>query len=308
MTPQPTLFDLGPMSAGNVYGDGRRADDYSSNGGTMTRGSIDDVLAGRATWCAEKRDGFALARLLGAGAVDHVIGDPPYDEHTHNSARTTDPNGKKIDLDIDFDPLPPVDSFAPSLVACARRWVICFCAVEQIGAYACGVGRESWVRGGIWVRTDGTPQISGDRPAQGAEGIAIMHRAGPKRWNRGGHRGVWTGPICREPGRMHPTKKPRWLMEALIRDFTDPGDLILDPTMGEGTTGEAALALGRRFIGCEIADGIDPATGKHDPKRDYFAAAVRRLERADARPKQAMLLGTDPAPRMKQAEMFGGKA
>ena len=276
----------------------------------MTRGSIDDVIAGRATWCAEKRDGFALARLLGAGAVDHVIGDPPYDEQTHEGMRTNKDGGEKSS--IDFAAAPPVESFAMDLVRVARRWTLLFCTDAMLGDYkrAAGGSRSSggaYVRGGIWHRTDSAPQITGDRPSAGCEAIAIMHALGGKmRWNRGGAQAFWDGPICRDPSRMHPTKKPRWLMEALIRDFTDPGDLILDPTMGEGTTGEAALALGRRFIGCEIADGIDPATGKHDPKRDYFAAAVRRLERADARPKQVMLIGTDPVqkPRAKQAMLL----
>jgi DNA modification methylase len=56
-------------------------------------------------------------------------------------------------------------------------------------------------------------------------------------------------------------------MESLIRDFTDPGDTILDPFMGSGTTGVAAIRLGRSFIGWE---------------RDhrYFAIAQKRIAAA----------------------------
>lgn len=237
---------------------------------------IEDVLAGRATWALECSDGFALAAALGDGAVDHVIGDPPYDERTHTRARSLKDGGS--DIEIDFAVLPPLDAIVPSFIRCAKRWSIAFCAVEQIGEYARCAG-EDWIRAGIWVRTNGTPQISGDRPAQGAEGIAIMHGASEKkRWNRGGNRGVWTGPICKDERRIHPTKKPLWLMEALIRDFTDPGDLVFDPTSGEGTTGEACMRLGRRFIGCEI-----------DPK--YHAAGVKRIERAANGLKQIDLFG-----------------
>ena len=53
-------------------------------------------------------------------------------------------------------------------------------------------------------------------------------------------------------------------MEQLVRDFTDPDDLICDPFMGSGTTGVACIRLGRRFIGWE-----------KDP--DYFDIAVKRI-------------------------------
>ena len=271
------------------------------NGATPT-----DVVSGRAEWCVVNGDGFALARELGPGAVDHVVGDPPYDDTTHERARTT-VDGKATDAPIDFAPLPPVEDFAPTLIACARRWVILFCALEQLGDYKRGCGNpDHWIRSGLWVRTNGMQQISQDRPSQGGEGIAIMHGdAVKKRWNRGGEHGRWTGPKDHDPARMHPTKKPLWLMEALLRDFTDPGDIILDPTMGEGTTGEAALRLGRRFIGAELATGVDPSTGVYDPAKDYYSAAVRRLTRAAAQPRQAMLLGTDAGPRAKPGKGVG---
>ena len=65
----------------------------------------------------------------------------------------------------------------------------------------------------------------------------------------------------------HETQKPVALMSALVRDFTDPGELVCDPFAGSGTTGVACIRLGRRFIGWE-----------RDPK--YFAVAVKRLTAA----------------------------
>ncbi len=50
---------------------------------------------------------------------------------------------------------------------------------------------------------------------------------------------------------LHPTQKPVALMEYLIATYSNPGDTVLDPTMGSGTTGVAAVALGRKFIGIE---------------------------------------------------------
>lgn len=54
-----------------------------------------------------------------------------------------------------------------------------------------------------------------------------------------------------ERGTVHPTQKPVALMEYLIRTYTNPGDIVLDNTMGSGTTGVACVNTGRRFIGIE---------------------------------------------------------
>lgn len=54
--------------------------------------------------------------------------------------------------------------------------------------------------------------------------------------------------------RVHPTQKPVALMARIIEHFTNPGDLVLDPYMGSGTTGVACMQTGRRFIGIEIEE------------------------------------------------------
>jgi site-specific DNA-methyltransferase (adenine-specific) len=119
-----------------------------------------------------------------------------------------------------------------------------------------------FVRFGVWVKPDGMPQISGDRPAMGWESVAILHADGVRpRWNGGGGRAVCTYNVARG---NHPTEKPIGLLRQWIADFTDPGDLILDPFMGSGTTLRAAKDLGRRAIGIEINE-------------QYCEIAVRRL-------------------------------
>ena len=64
---------------------------------------------------------------------------------------------------------------------------------------------------------------------------------------------------------VHPTQKPVALMEYLIRTYTNPGETVLDFTMGSGTTGVACVNTDRRFIGIEKDD-------------DYFEIAKRRIE------------------------------
>lgn len=67
--------------------------------------------------------------------------------------------------------------------------------------------------------------------------------------------------------RQHPNEKPVGLMEKLITVCSSPGDTVLDPFMGSGTTGVACVKLGRNFIGIEI----DPT---------YFAIAQKRIAAA----------------------------
>ena len=195
------------------------------------------------------------------GAVDHVITDPPYDEATHSGARTNARGksgkiGQRLLSGGSERKFAPVDlNMIKALftAANAARWTIATLAyqhtarLEQDAPYGL-----RFVRFGIWVKPDGMPQISGDRPAMGWESVAILHHAENKmRWNGGGSRAVWTHNVARG---HHPTQKPLGLLLDLIQQFTDPGDLILDPFMGSGTTLRAAKDLGRRAIGIEAEE------------------------------------------------------
>jgi site-specific DNA-methyltransferase (adenine-specific)/modification methylase len=81
-------------------------------------------------------------------------------------------------------------------------------------------------------------------------------------------------PICMGSERVknphHPTQKPLRVLEHIIRITTDEGDTVFDPFMGVGSTGVAAIRLGRKFIGIEI----DPA---------YFNAAHERIKKAEVK-------------------------
>lgn len=178
--------------------------------------------------------------------TDHVIGDPPYDAKTHVGQRS---HGEKKSK-IDFTELSNVD-FTKDLLSITERWVVLFCSLEMLGDYK-AASPESWVRSGIWIKPNSAPQFTGDRPAQGAEGIAIMHNPSSKKsWNGKGKRGIWYHNV-NQANTHHPTEKPLGLMIQLIEDFTHPGETILDPFMGSGTTGVACMLTGRHFIGIEV--------------------------------------------------------
>ncbi len=70
-----------------------------------------------------------------------------------------------------------------------------------------------------------------------------------------GEQVVWTLPTPgkrRAPPGRHPTQKPRALLDRIVRAGSSPGELVLDPFNGSGTTGVSALAAGRRYVGIDI--------------------------------------------------------
>lgn len=196
--------------------------------------------------------------ILPTLSADVMIVDPPYDERTHKGARSHGDTSSKID----FAPL-NVFEVVPVLLEVSRRWVVAFCTMEMIADYRIVAG-ESWIRAGFWRRPDGAPQFTGDRPGTPGDAIAIMHRPGKKRWNGGGSHAYWECGVERVD-RVHPAQKPFALMRDLVAAFSDPGELVLDPFMGSGTTLAAAKQIGRLAIGIEIEER-------------YCEIAARRLQ------------------------------
>ena len=182
---------------------------------------------------------------------DHIITDPPYSAYVHSIDVDERPqSGPKSYGALSRDDLADL---VKRCLSVSSRWFIAFCALEQLGDYA-AMAQNAYVRSGIYLKKNPMPQFSGDRPSVACEGIAIMHRPGAKKWNGGGRAGSWLHGHDTNEDRLHETPKPLSLMLELIADFTDPGDLIWDPYCGSGTTGIAAIRLGRRFIGHELQD------------------------------------------------------
>jgi site-specific DNA-methyltransferase (adenine-specific) len=193
---------------------------------------------------------------MAEGSVAAVITDPPYSERTHKNATSNKAGERDHALSGPRGFASISDAELREIVAdCGRvsaSWVVATLdyrhAVEFDVEPPAGL---RVLRVGVWVKTNPTPQISGDRPAQGWEAIAYMHRADKRSvWNGGGRHGNFVTTIARPEG--HPTAKPLGMVSDWVRLFSQPDDVILDPFAGSGTTLRAALNEGRRAIGVEI--------------------------------------------------------
>jgi site-specific DNA-methyltransferase (adenine-specific) len=211
-------------------------------------------------------------------SIDHFILDPPYSQHVHGNhwaeytRRNPHHSDARSEAVIDFGhiTLDTIDALSRQIARLVRRWVLIFCDDESTHLWRDALARWGLkhVRVGHWVKLDPMPQLSGDRPGTAVESIEIAHLAGRKRWNGRGRPNVWTYP-SKEPGvrRVHATQKPLRLMEQLVKDFSDPGEIICDPFAGSGTTGVACKRWARGFLGWE-----------GDPR--YHAEAEKRIQGA----------------------------
>lgn len=240
-------------------------------------------------------DSIAGMAALADKSVDHTITDPPFEKEAHTKQRRVGKGAGVVNAPLDFAPLDEDlrTKAAFQIARVTRRWALVFCQIEAAHKWQAALEAAGSVykRTCIWVKPDGQPQFTGDRPGMGYEtfvlagpphaetdtaaddqdditAIVSTHAAGRSKWNGGGTHGVFTfnkiGPDDLRTG--HPTQKPYALMERLVRLFTNPGDLILDPFTGSGTTGVAAVRNGRHFVGWEL-----------DPK--YHAIATKRIGR-----------------------------
>jgi site-specific DNA-methyltransferase (adenine-specific) len=217
--------------------------------------------------------------LCGMDTVDHVITDPPYSRDVYRRARKPEscssstpcrvgPGLEKLKAGEIGSVDELVEPVAEHIGWLLRRWALVFSDVEFLATWRARlqVAGLRYVRTGAWVKPDAMPQMTGDRPAVGFEPVTIAHVQSKMRWNGGGKLAVWTHNTAKGNGRPdHPCPKPLPLMTELVGLFTDPGEIILDPFMGSGTTLRAAKDLGRRAIGIEINE-------------KYCEIAAKRLE------------------------------
>lgn len=228
-----------------------------------------------------------MEHVLGSIAdhtIDHLITDPPYESDAHTNQRRVRGGSRpgrakkgSVAAPLPFAPITGALRRATAMhtARLVKRWALTFCQIEAAMIWRDVYQEQGMVykRTCIYWKEDGMPQYSGDRPGMGYETFIAMHQPGRSRWNGGGRHGVFPTRECDDDefpipaiyrhlrgnnggrGNPHPTTKPIALMRELVALFTDPGDIILDPFAGSGSTLRAAKDLGRRAIGIEI----DPA-------------------------------------------------
>lgn len=212
--------------------------------------------------------------------VDAVITDPPYSARTHEGhddgaelANRAGKGWKRTDGGVDQFrarrslsytgwTADDVDAFVAGWAPRCRGWF-----VAMSDSDLCGAWRSAFERHGLTgfqplpcLIPGMTVRMCGDGPSSWAVYANVGRPKALSKW------GTLSGGYYGKPERTVAVGgKPRWLMRAIVRDYTKPGDLVCDPCAGGATTLLAAVTEGRRAIGSEM----DPAT---------YAKARARLE------------------------------
>ena len=218
---------------------------------------------------------------LPAGSVDMIFADPPYNLQLTGELRR--PNDSVVDaVDDDWDKFASFadyDQFTRRWLAAARRLLKDDGTLWVIGSYhnifRVGVALQDlgfWVLNDvIWRKANPMPNFRGKRFTNAHETMIWCSKgADAKKYTFNYEamkalnddiqmRSDWLIPLCTGGERLkgddglkaHPTQKPEALLHRVILASTQPGDVVLDPFFGTGTTGAVAKRLGRRFIGLE---------------------------------------------------------
>ncbi len=271
-------------------------------------------------------DCIDIMRAMPDKSVDMIFADPPYnlqlggDLHRPDNSRVD-----AVDDDWDqFESFAAYDAFSAAWLKEARRilkpngtiWVIgSYHNVFRLGTQLQDLGY--WILNDIvWRKSNPMPNFKGRRFTNAHETLiwAAKGQGSKYRFNYDSLKAMnediqmrsdWEFPLCTGGERLkdsdgkkvHPTQKPEALLARIINACTVPGDVILDPFFGTGTTGAVAKKLGRNFIGIErdadyaraakariakiktaAADDelLQPLTAKRDEKRIPFGWLLER--------------------------------
>src|SRR4051812_6610763 len=265
-----------------------------------------------------RKDCIAAMAALPDACIDMVFADPPYNLQLGGDLFR--PEGGLVDAVNDewdkFDTFQAYDDFTRAWLREARRilkpngtlWVIgSYHNIFRVGAALQDAGY--WILNDIiWRKSNPMPNFRGTRFTNAHETLIWASRSEDSRYTFNYRamkalndelqmRSDWLLPICSGGERVkdggakaHPTQKPESLLYRVLLACTNPGDVVLDPFFGTGTTGAVAKRLGRRWIGIEREPG-------------YCDVARERIEAA--LPLDESALKTMQAPTAAQKVAFG---
>jgi modification methylase len=244
-----------------------------------------------------------MARLP-AASVDLIFADPPYNLQLKGDLRR--PDNSRVDAVDDawdrFAGFDAYDDFTRAWLREARRVLKPDGAIWAIGSYhnvfRVGAAMQDlgfWILNDVvWRKANPMPNFRGKRFTNAHETLIWAARSdvsrpvfnydAAKALNDGVQmRSDWVIPLCTGAERLkdaagnklHPTQKPEALLHRVLVTTTRPGDVVLDPFFGSGTTGAVAARLGRRWIGIERDTG-------------YAAAARTRIAAVTRAPDEAL--------------------
>jgi modification methylase len=277
---------------------------------TKTKGAaalpLNQILAG---------DCIEAMQSLPSGSVDLIFADPPYNLQLKGELHR--PDNSKVDAVDDhwdqFSGFQAYDQFTSAWLKEAHRllkpngaiWVIgSYHNVFRLGATLQDLG--FWILNDVvWRKSNPMPNFRGKRFTNAHETLIWASRSEGAKYtfnyealkalNEGIQmRSDWVLPICTGHERLkddkgdkaHPTQKPESLLHRVLVGTTQPGDVVLDPFFGTGTTGAVAKMLGRDFIGIEREESyrkVAEARIAKVRKFDKSALEVSASKRAEPR-------------------------
>ncbi|APO87916.1 MULTISPECIES: site-specific DNA-methyltransferase [Marivivens] len=267
---------------------------------------LNSILAG---------DCIEIMNSLPANSVDLIFADPPYNLQLRGDLHR--PDNSKVDAVDDhwdqFSSFAAYDQFTRDWLAAARRLLKPNGAIWVIGSYhnVFRMGAELqnqgfWILNDVvWRKSNPMPNFRGKRLTNAHETLIWASKEEASKYtfnyealkalNEGVQmRSDWVLPICTGHERLkddagdkaHPTQKPESLLHRVLLGTTNPGDVILDPFFGTGTTGAVAKMLGREFIGIEREEAYRLVAKKRIEavrKFDKEALEVSQSKRAEPR-------------------------
>jgi modification methylase len=268
--------------------------------GVAPRASLPATASGRII----VGDCVAQMAALPAASVDLVFADPPYNLQLRGDLKR--PDDSRVDaVDDDWDKFTSFaeyDAFTLAWLAASRRllkpagtlWVIgSYHNIYRVGAVLQDLG--FWILNDVvWRKSNPMPNFRGRRFTNAHETLIWAAREQTSRYTfnyealKAGNEDIqvrsdWTIPLCtgeerlKQPdgSKLHPTQKPEALLARAILAASRPGDVVLDPFFGTGTTGAVAKRLGRAFIGIER-------------EKSYARAAERRIAAVTPLPQASL--------------------